>query len=165
MQPEIIAMLAWGDILLYISAVLLMALGIAGCVLPYPGHLALLGGCALWSCAAHGEKGVWLWVTLGVLALVGCFADNIFTLLGVKWFKCSRYALYGCLIGIILGAFFFPVGLFLGPFLGALIGQLISGCGIGPSTGVATAVLIATLLGMLVKMVIAGLMLLLFFVW
>ena len=36
---------------------------------------------------------------------------------------CSSYGTWGCALGTIVGALFFPVGIMVGPFLAALIGE------------------------------------------
>ena len=157
----------WADMvpgLLYALAVLLFVVGMLGCVLPYPGHLVILCGCMVWAYAGESSYD-WLWPVLVVLALLGSFADNICTLLGARKAGCSRWAFWGSVVGIVVGIFFFPLGLVVGPFLGAFAGQLISGSGVKRSTGTAFAVLLGTLLGMAAKFIIAGLMLLLFFLY
>lgn len=158
----------WGSVcsgVLYLAATLLFALGALGCVLPYPGHFVLLGGCILWAYNAGAPyPAAALWVALTLLAIVGSFADNIFALLGAKRYGCSKAAIWCSLLGIIIGVGFFPIGIFLGPFLGAFLGEvLISRRSLGDSTRSGVGVLLGTLAGMLAKFIIAGSMLLLFF--
>lgn len=157
--PDWAELVPW---LLYALAALLFVVGILGCVLPYPGHLVMLGGFMAWAWAGE-SPGAWVWALLAALALIGSFADNICTLLGARKAGCSRWAFWGSVVGIIVGLFFFPLGLVAGPFLGAFAGQLISGSGMGHSSGIAFRVLLGTLVGMLAKFIIAGLMLLIFF--
>ena len=151
--------------LLYAAAILLFAVGIVGCVLPYPGHIVIVGACALWAAVAGAPyPSAALWVILGLLALFGSFADNIFALLGAKRFGCSRAAFWCSLVGVIVGLFFFPLGLFLGPFLGAFLGELVfSKRSVEASARSGLGALLGTLAGMCVKFIIAGIMIILFF--
>lgn len=152
-------------VLLYLAAIAIFVVGVMGCVLPYPGHAFIVVGCALWAYAA-GEPypGAWLWVTLVLLALLGSFADNIFALLGAKRYGCSRAAFWCSALGILVGLFFMPFGLVLGPFLGAFIGEMVfAKRSLGESTKSGFGTLVGVLVGMGVKFVVAGIMLLLFF--
>lgn len=153
--------------LLYAAALVLIVVGIMGCVLPYPGHLVIWGGCALWA-YSHGEPypSVWLWVLLALLALLGCVADNLCSLVGAKRFGCSRAAMWCSVAGMIVGLFFPPIGLFAGPFIGAFVGELLlSNRSWGASAKSSVGVLVGILCGMGVKFLIAGGMLLLFMLW
>lgn len=159
----------WGGSLLgwlqYALAVGLFAAGALGCVLPYPGTLVALGGCICWAIARGVPyPAAWVWVVLGLLALLGCFTDSIFALLGAKRFGCSRAAFWCSALGLFIGAFFFPFGLLLGPFLGAFLGELLlAQRSVGESTKSGAGALLGALLGMGAKFVVLGVMLLLFF--
>lgn len=150
--------------LLYVAAVVAFVAGVLGCVLPYPGHAFIVGGCALWAWAGGAQQSVWLWAALVALALVGSFADNIFALLGAKRFGCSRAAFWCSIAGIIVGLFFFPFGLLVGPFVGAFAGEtLLARRSVKESLRSGLGALLGTLVGMVSKFIIAGAMLILFF--
>ena len=139
--------------------------GVLGCVLPYPGHAFIIGGCVLWAYASETVTSVWMWALLALLALLGSFADNIFALLGAKRYGCSRAAFWCSLLGIIVGVFFMPLGLFLGPFLGAFLGEMLfAQRSVGASAKSGLGALIGTLVGMGAKFIIAGMMLVIFFI-
>lgn len=106
--------------------VLMLGIGFVGCVLPYPGHAFILGGCVLFS-AMQGQYPAWyVWVLLTMLGIVGFFADNICALWGAKQFGGGRAAIWGTIIGVILGTLLFPpFGLIPGAFIGAFVGELI----------------------------------------
>ena len=162
---EWLALPDWGSMLLYAAACLLFIVGIIGCILPYPGHAIIICACALWA-YTRGEPypGVGTWVTLALLALPGSFADNICALLGAKRYGCSRAAIWCSMLGIIVGLFFFPIGLLLGPFCGAFLGELVfAKRNLQDSTRSGFGALLGTLAGTLVKFIIAGLMILIFF--
>lgn len=149
----------------YALAVLLFVLGAVGCVLPYPGTLVTLGGCIVWA-LSRGEPypSVWLWVALAALAVFGSFVDTVFSMLGAKHFGCSRSAFWCSALGMIIGAFFFPLGLLVGPFLGAFLGEwLLANRSVEDSAKSGAGALLGVLMGVGAKYVIFWLMLLLFF--
>lgn len=114
------------QITMYVLALLLLLAGLAGCVLPYPGHLLVLLGLACYAVGlGDADLGWWIWVFLTLLAVLGMLVDNITTLMGARCFGCSRAAVWMSLLGFLVGCFFFPVGLIVGPFLGALVAELL----------------------------------------
>lgn len=154
-----------GTGLLYLLSVLLAALGVAGCILPYPGHLVLLASCAVWAAARGEPYPSWsLWLILALLALLGTFVDNIATMLGARRFGCSKAACWCGMGGLIIGSFFFfPIGMIVGPFLGAFTAEVIlARRSLGASTRSGMGALIGLLSGVLCKFLLAGLMMALF---
>ncbi len=114
------------DIILYTVAVILCAVGLVGCVLPFPGHLFVLGACVCAS-IAHGEPhpAWWMWVIMAVLVALGMTVDTLCSMAGAKKFGGTKAAMFGVIPGVIVGAFFAPIGLFVGPFLGAFLAEVI----------------------------------------
>lgn len=159
---------SWSVVLPWLAvtgAVICFIAGMLGCVLPYPGHAVLLAGCALWSYGRGApDPAVWCWVVLVVLAILGSFADTLFALAGARKFGCSRAAFWGSAIGMIIGMFFFPIGLVAGPFVGAFVGEwLVERRSVKDSAISGTGALVGMLIGTGAKFVVAGIMLLLFF--
>ena len=114
------------EIIWYILASILLILGFAGCfisILPGP----ILSYCVLF-CLLPTDKSPSMaaFLLLGVLTIAVTVADYIVPAIGAKKFNCSPYGTWGCAIGTLFGAFFFPIGIVLGPFLGAFIGELIA---------------------------------------
>ncbi len=159
----------WGStmsMLLYGLALVLAAAGLLGCVLPYPGHLLVLGGCV----SAAFAKGApypawWIWVLLAALMIFGTIVDNITTMMGARRFGSSKAAMWGTLPGIIIGAFFPPFGLIIGPFAGAFLAEMIfarkdakasASSGMGATLGY--------LAGVVCKLLIAGVMMLIYLI-
>ena len=158
----------WGATVPWLAvagAMICFIAGMLGCMLPYPGHIVLLSGCALWSYGrGTPDPAIWVWVLLAVLAILGSFADTLFALAGAKRFGCSRAAFWGSAIGMVVGMFFFPIGLVAGPFLGAFAGELfVARRSVGDSAVSGTGALIGMLIGTGVKFVVAAIMLLIFF--
>jgi hypothetical protein len=54
--------------------------------------------------------------------------DFVIPLIGSRQFGASKYGIWGCGIGAVLGAVFLPpLGILIGPFLGGVIGELVYG--------------------------------------
>ena len=115
------------DYFCYSLGALLLLVGFVGCVVPVlPGPV--LGFLALLALLPTpvAPTAIQLAVAAGVLVLV-MVLDYIVPALGAKTFKCSGWGVFGCLVGTLVGVFFFPWGLILGPFGGAFLGELVAG--------------------------------------
>ena len=115
-------------LLLWILAIGLVLVGIAGTVLPgLPGAVLVLAGLAL-AAWIDGFARVG-WVTLAWLAALTVLAyvlDFAATAFGARRFGTSWWGVLGALVGTLGGLFFGPVGLVVGPFLGAFLAELIA---------------------------------------
>jgi uncharacterized protein YqgC (DUF456 family) len=113
---------------LWVLAVVLVLVGIAGTVLPaLPGAPLVFVGlvCAAW---ADGFQKVG-WFTLSILAilmLLTFVVDFLASRWGAKRVGASWLALAGAFVGTIVGLFFSIPGLIFGPFLGAVAGEWLS---------------------------------------
>jgi uncharacterized protein YqgC (DUF456 family) len=113
-------------ILLWVSAVVLVVLGLIGLVLPaLPGAPLLFAGLVL---AAWAENFVYVGsgtlIILGVLALLTYAIDFLAGAMGAKRFGASNRAIAGAALGALVGLFFGLPGVLLGPFVGAVLGEL-----------------------------------------
>lgn len=114
------------SLLWYIPLVLLTMAGVLGCVLPYPGHLFILGTCVLHACVTpESAPAWWVWLLLVVLMVFGMVVDTLTTMMGARKYGSSKAAMWGTIPGVVIGAFFFPLGLIIGPFLGAFAAEII----------------------------------------
>lgn len=112
-------------ILLWILAVVLVAAGLAGTVLPgLPGAPLVLAG-LLAAAAADGfvHTGWPTFVAVGLLAAASLGVDLVASALGARRFGASPRALVGAAVGAIVGLFFGLPGLVIGPFAGAVLGE------------------------------------------
>ena len=113
-------------IFLWSLAAVLVAIGLAGMVLPIlPGPSLIFIGLVL---AAWAEGFAYIgWITIGILAILAILASAVDILagaFGVKRFGASKRAMIGAVAGAVVGIFFGIPGLVIGPFAGAVIGEL-----------------------------------------
>jgi len=152
------------QLLYYVVAAILVAIGIAGTILPaLPGLPLVFGGMLLAAWAGGFELvGVPMLVLLGVLTLLSLVVDFWATALGAKRVGASGKAVAGAVIGTFVGIFFGPLGLLGGPFAGALAGELLHGRDVGQATRVGFGTWLGVVFGTVLKLALAFTMLGLF---
>lgn len=113
-------------ILLWVLAIVLVVVGLAGLVLPVlPGPLILFVGLVLAAWAeGFAHTGKFTIALLAVMMAVAFALDFLAAALGVKRFGASKQASMGAVIGAIVGMFLGLPGILLGPFAGAFLGEL-----------------------------------------
>jgi uncharacterized protein len=111
---------------LWAFALVLIAVGIAGTVLPaLPGPALVFAGLLLGAWADGFERvGPATLVLLGLLTVVAYVVDLAATVMGVQRSGASGRAVIGAVIGLLAGVPFGLPGILLGPFAGAVIGEL-----------------------------------------
>jgi len=112
---------------------LAMIVGLVGCFVPVlPGPA--IAYAALWVLVllGHPPPTTQLVIGGGVLIIV-TLIDYVLPSVFAKKFDCSRWGVFGCFVGSIVGLFFMPLGLVLGPFLGTVGGELLAGKNVSSS--------------------------------
>jgi len=148
------------DFILISFGIILMITGILGCILPFiPGPPMSYIGILL----LHFTTGVqfsnrflliWAIVTVVVVAL-----DYIIPIWGTKKFGGSKQGVWGSVIGLIAGMFFFPpFGIIIGPFVGAVVGELIAGKNSNAALKSGFGSFIGFLTGTILKLIVSGMM-------
>ena len=140
--------------LLIVGSGALVALGVVGCVIPVlPGPILSFGGllCLL---ATDRPPNLTTIVVMGALTAVAMVLDYVVPAMGARKFKCSAWGVWGCVIGTLVGLFFFPVGLLLGPFLGALVGELIAGKALAQAVRGGIGAFLGFVAGTLIKLAV-----------
>jgi len=118
------------EIILIITAILLTALGIIGCMVPgLPGplfsYLSLVTFHFVKEDGVFSTKFLIIWLV--VIIIIGAL-DYVMPAYAVKRFGGTKYGILGGVIGLFIGLFLFPpFGIILGPLLGAIIGDLVAG--------------------------------------
>lgn len=115
------------DCLLSISALLLVAIGIVGCVVPIiPGVVLVYAGllCSYFcSFSSIPASAVWVFLLLTVAVSA---ADYFLPAYMTKLFGGTKAGMRGATAGLIVGIVFGNVlGAIAGPFVGAVVGELL----------------------------------------
>jgi uncharacterized protein len=114
------------DYILLILGILLMVLGIIGCLVPVlPGPPFSFLGLILLHLTRFGHFSNTTLITLGSIAVVVTVLDYIVPIWGTKRFGGSKYGARGATVGLIIGLFLGPMGIILGPLIGAFVGEMI----------------------------------------
>ena len=138
-----------------VIAASLIAVGLVGAIVPVlPGIPLIFGG--LWLLAGvdhyrHISPG-WL-LGIACVGAVGLTVDLLAGALGAARVGASRRAVWGALLGTVIGVFFGLPGLLLGPFFGALVGELSAGNSILRSAHVGMGAWAGLIFGTIVKLV------------
>ncbi|MES0873223.1 DUF456 domain-containing protein [Sinimarinibacterium thermocellulolyticum] len=148
MDPVVIT-LSW------LAVVALIAVGIAGAVLPaLPGVPLVFVG--LWLAAwidGYARVGSGTLVVLGVLTALALLIDFVASALGAKRVGASPKAVTGAVLGSLVGLFFGLPGIILGPFVGAVLGELATQRNFDHATRVGIATWMGLLFGTIAKLV------------
>ncbi len=145
------------QILLWLLATLLIAIGFAGLILPaLPGIPLVFAGLVLLAWAENFAYVGWVTLTvLGVLALASYGVDFLASALGARRFGASPRSVIGAALGAFIGMFFGLPGLLLGPFAGAVIGELSVRASLRAATQAGVGATIGLLFGALLKVALA----------
>ncbi|APV48352.1 hypothetical protein BWI17_00810 [Betaproteobacteria bacterium GR16-43] len=145
---------------LYILAVSLVLVGLAGLVLPViPGIVLVFAGLVVGAWADNfTHVGPWGLAMIGVLAAIAFAVDFLASIVGAKRVGASGFALAGAGLGALVGLLFGIPGLVFGPFIGAVAGELIAKRDLVRAGKVGLATWVGMVLGAVVKVVIAFLM-------
>lgn len=97
---------------------------------------------------------VWAFITVLVYLL-----DYVIPVWGTRRYGGSKRGVWGSIIGLIAGLFFFPpFGIIIGPFAGAVLGELSSGKDSGSALRSGFGSFVGFLAGTLLKLIASGLM-------
>ena len=114
------------DYILLILGILLMILGIIGCLVPVlPGPPFSFLGLILLHLTRFGQFANPALITLGAIAVVVTVLDYVVPVWGTKRFGGSKYGMRGATVGLIIGLFLGPMGIIIGPLIGAFVGEMI----------------------------------------
>jgi len=144
-------------IVLWVLAVAMILVGLAGTVLPaLPGIALVFAGIALAAWIDGFTRiEVWTVVVVGVLTAIAFAVDYLASVLGAKRAGASPLALVGAAIGVIAGIFAGLIGVVVFPFVGAVIGQFIAQRDVRSAGRIGIATWIGLAVGTAVKVAIA----------
>ncbi len=114
------------DYILLAFSVILMIIGIIGCLVPVlPGPPLSFVGLIMLQITRFGDFPSRLLVVMGIIAVVVTILDYVVPIWGTRKFGGSKYGMRGATVGLIVGLFLGPAGIIIGPFVGAFVGEMI----------------------------------------
>lgn len=113
------------DILLLIGSIICLLVGLAGAVLPLPGPPLSLIGLFMLHYSKYAQFDRTTLIFFVILTVVLSIFDYYAPIWGTKKFGGTKYGSWGSTIGLLVGLFFTPIGMFLGAFLGAFLGEIL----------------------------------------
>ncbi len=141
---------------LWIVAVLMIIVGIAGTVLPaLPGVVLVFAGIALaaWIDSFTVISG-WTVGLLAVLTVIGVAVDYVAQLLSAQRAGATTLGIAGAAVGTVVGIFTGLVGLLFMPLIGAAIGEFIAHRDLLRAGRVGAATWVGLLVGAVLKLAI-----------
>ena len=112
-------------VLLWVLAVLLVAIGVVGIVFPaLPGTVLIFIGLVVAASADGFQRvGVWTLTLIGVIGAASYAVDFVASAFGAKRVGASKRAIVGAALGTLLGLPLGLPGVIFGPLAGALVGE------------------------------------------
>jgi len=153
------------DVVLIIIGIILLIIGFAGCIIPgIPGPPIAYIGLLIQIFKTENPFTTKFLVIWALIMVVVSALDYIVPVIGTKKFGGSKRGVWGSVIGLFAGIFFFPpIGLIIGPFLGAFIGELTGGKETESALKAGFGSFIGFITGVALKLVVTGLMAYYFF--
>jgi uncharacterized protein len=145
------------ELLWWLIAIALMAIGLIGTLLPVvPGAIIILAAAVIHQIMLGSEKSLGWWnigalVLLTLLSYALEFSGGYF---GAKRFGATKWGAFGAMIGAIAGLFFPFPGLIVGPVVGAIAGELVAGKRLLSAGRAGWGTLLGNLAGILGKLTI-----------
>ena len=143
-------------VLLWIAAVALIVIGVAGTILPaLPGVTLVFAGILLAAWIDDFARiPVWLVVILGVLTAIAWVIDYFAAAAGAKKAGASKLAIVGAMIGTVAGVFTGLWGLLFMPLVGAAVGEYVAQRDLRRAGTVGVATWLGLLVGTAMKVAI-----------
>jgi uncharacterized protein YqgC (DUF456 family) len=145
------------ELLWWLFAIVLMAVGLIGTVLPaVPGAIIILAAAVIHQLMLGSEKSLGWWniAALVVLTLISYALEFASGYFGAKRFGATKWGAFGAFVGAIAGLFFPFPGLIVGPVVGAIAGELVAGKRLVKAGRAGWGTLLGNLAGMLGKLTI-----------
>lgn len=144
---------------LIIVAALFIIAGFIGSFLPViPGTPVTYGGLLILQLATQPFTTnfllIWALIIVAIMVL-----DNVIPAYGTKKFGGSAYGIWGSILGMVVGIFFFPpFGMIIGPLAGAFVGELIGGKTSDRALKSAIGSFVGLFVNILMKVIASGVM-------
>ncbi len=164
---------SWGKLDLHVSteqiigfsiAILLMLIGLAGCLLPILPGTPILLAAAVVHRLYFGDTGPSLLV-LGIMTLLTILSlifDQLASMFGAKRMGATWKGVTGAVVGGLIGLFFSLPGILLGPFIGATVFELFGDREFRDALRAGVGATLGLLLGAVGKVAVSMVMILMF---
>jgi uncharacterized protein YqgC (DUF456 family) len=149
----------------WLFAIVLMALGLIGTVIPIvPGTTVILAAAVIHRVVLGADRslGMSALIAMLVLTFVTYAIDAAAGYLGAKRFGATKWGLIGGVAGALVGLFFGLFGLFVGPVIGAIAGELVGGKEIMKAGRAGWGTFMGGLAGVVAKLFIGLIMIVIF---
>ena len=142
--------------LLWVAAVALIAIGVAGTILPaIPGVTLVFLGMLLGAWIDDFARiPVWLVVIFALLTAVAWAVDYFAAAAGARRAGASKLAVVGAIVGTVAGIFTGLIGLLFMPLVGAAVGEFIAQRDLRRAGTVGVATWLGLLVGTAIKVAI-----------
>ncbi len=142
------------DVFWLVVSIVLMVVGILGCLLPFlPGPPLSYVGLLTMQLREHPAFSTKFLVIFAIVTVIVTVIDYWIPVAGAKRMGGTKYGMWGCTIGLIVGIFFPPLGIIAGPFIGAFAGELLGNASTEHALKAAIGSFIGFLFGTLIKLV------------
>jgi uncharacterized protein len=117
------------DFLWNTVGLIVLLIGIAGCIIPViPGQILSWGSLLILQLKSQPPFTAEFILFWAIVTAIVTLLDYYVPIWGTQKLGGSKYGIWGAALGLVVGMFFFPpIGLIAGPFLGAVAGELIAG--------------------------------------
>lgn len=148
------------EYVLIVLGALLIVGGILGGVLPaLPGPPLSYAGLLCLHFTERYQFSSRFLIIWAVVTAVVAVLDYAIPAWGTRRFGGSKRGVWGSVIGLVIGLFFFPpFGIIIGPFLGAVAGELSAGKDSGAAMKSGFGSFVGFIAGTLIKLIASGLM-------
>lgn len=146
------------DILLIILGCICLIIGLVGCIVPMlPGPPIAYGALILLHLTDKVEFTLKQLIIWAVVVVVVQVIDYFIPTIGTKKLGGTRWGIWGCLLGTLIGMFIFPPwGVILGPFLGAVVGELLGGKETEEALKAGLGAFVGFMAGTILKFIVCG---------
>src|SRR5438045_8245109 len=151
----------------WLLTIVLFAAGLIGTITPVlPGTTIILAAAVIHRIMLGPEKSIgWRAITALVLLTLATYAIDVLAgYFGAKYFRATKWATFGAIIGGLVGLFFGVLGLFVGPVVGAIAGEFVAGKRMIDAGRTGLGSLLGNIGGVLAKLIIALAMITIFII-
>ena len=140
--------------------IILMIIGIIGCILPFlPGPPLNYIGLLLIQITTKYQFQTDFLILWAIITVLVYGLDIVIPVWGTKKFGGSKRGVWGSVIGLVAGFLFFPpFGIIIGPFVGAVIGELSAGKDSAAALKSGFGVFVGFFTGTVLKLIASGMM-------